>query len=804
MKLFTLISTVRNFSIACISLVLVHSLPSYACGPDFTGFQYSLLLEHYQIGDKFYPYQYDPDGKFYSLSWTDEKPNDDRLYNIKTWREYLHLSNEVPDSDLIQFIYQNSSKRMIQLNQTGKGISFMEKSIFNQKNSGEILAYLELMNEYKEIIVRPQDAWDYSSYTDSVSLDTVKPFIARCEKLMARTKDPFLQWRSLYLILRAAHFNRYYAFAIEKFDAYYSKLDKQNSLAQFWCEGIYAGALLRTGKEDLSIYYSARAFAHCPDQHLQAMTTYLQSNRNWKAALPYCKNAHDSVYVVLLEGAHHKLPDLEFTQWVYKTNPQSEVLKLLWLREAMKMQNYWRIVGYKESDLSMYMGAEEFFIDSFYEHGSIMKDFVSLSEEILANPNELPVKSTVASCLAFYHYEKGNYEKALNVLNQASAWRKDKMETLQYDLLKQLVELKRSESVRPEQLMTLMRQFKAIPAGSTNRHIGYYFMHNEIAPMFLNKHDTITAFWCYVYAHSFENESFDLYDQDYSPESFGYSNFATYLLNHHFSIEQILELKKNYIQQKGSSAFETALIQGCTFTNGLQLFNLVMARKYMLKEEWDKALAMLPDLPSSYQELMGPNPANFYIPDYIQDEVQTFSVKKILELMVKLKTTSATSSRDKLLYARSLYNLSYYGKNHYILDNHWNHTLSLAPYSDNDSINTHFYNDRRDQYQGPLHPDYQNYFHLKLTEKILAEALDGLSTEEEKAQCLFMLAKCWQKQCPSNILRQEDGTNSSEDYLSRSLKNPYFQTLERQYGNTKTRELVFNSCSYYSMFLSKK
>jgi len=269
----------------------------------------------------------------------------------------------------------------------------------------------------------------------------------------------------------------------------------------------------------------------------------------------------------------------------------------------------------------------------------------------------------------------------------------------------------------------------------------------------LKQKDTSTAFWANTAANCFDADSFMLYSQDYSPESFNHSNYATYLLNHHFKIQQVEELKKAYTEQKGKSELETSLIKSTGLIDGIKLLNLVIARKYMLAEECDNALLLWPELPVSYTKRTGPNPANFYINEYIEDDsVQmrknTYPVKAIVELAQKLKTNAVLSAKDKLLYGTLLYNLSYYRKNHYVLDNHWNHSQSMVAYYKYDSVDTHLFLNGNDLYQMPLHNSYQTYFHLKSAENYLQNALTGLTLDEDKAQCTFLLAKCWQKCCP--------------------------------------------------------
>lgn len=821
MNLFTSTWTAAKYAILCISVCLFSGIHAKACGPDFTGWQYTLLLEHYTFNNKFFPYQFDPSNRFYALSWQDNNEegnsvDDETKYNIAEWRTYLKLPSSIHDSDIKQFIYNNSSASLEKLILKNKSNNSIETILLNKKNAQEILHYLQMMNMYTEIMAPSKDAWDYSTYTKTISLDTISPFITKCDDLIKKTGDVFLQWRFLYLILRASHFNKHHALAIAEFEKNYPNITKDNSLAQYWCEGVYAGALLRTGHNDQAIYYSARAFANCPDQHLQAMNTYLFSNRNWKSALPYCTSANDSVYVALLEGANHTLPDMEFIQLIYKANPNTEVLKLLWLREANKIEQYLLNRNDRDNKNIYYLNYETpIDMDSLYSATKTLLQFISLSEKIVNSAVNIPVKVTAGNTIAFYYYKKGDYRKAATYLEKIVSLPKDKIEQAQYQLLNSLITLKKNNQFDTPHFISLLDEFINTAYGCTNHHAGYYLLYNEIAPYLLSRKDTTAAFWAYTAANCFESDSFNIYSQDYSPESFNHSSFATYLLNHHFTIEQVSELKKDYIRQEGNSAFETYLISKTKLIDGTKLFSLVIARKYMLTEKWEQALDMYNELPATYTERMGPNPANFHINDYIEDDSlqlkkNTYSIKQILELAQRLKKVAdentASSARDKVLYASLLYNLSFYGKNHYILDNHWNHSMSETAYYDYDSIDTHLYLNGQNLYDMPLHKNYQNYFHLTIAEKYLKEALPLLKTEEEKARCTFLLAKCWQKQCPRKMKYNTEYKYMEDisDYVGNSTKNLYFITLSTLYKNTKIQEEIFNSCSYYRMYLGKK
>lgn len=817
MKLSTSTSIVAKYVIVCISILLTVMLKTKACGPDFTGWQYTMLLEHYTFNHPFFPYQFDPSSRFYSLSWQSHEDNqqyaDASKYNVATWRNYLNLQASIHDSNIKNFIYNNSSTAL--KSSFSAGNTEIVKSIRSRKNGNDVMQYFLLLNEYKQVMAPSQDVWDYATYTNTIPLATLEPFIKQCTDLIDHSDDVFLQWRFLYLVLRTTHFNKHHAESITLFEKYYPKLNKENSIAQYWCEGVYAGALLRTKQDDKAIYYTARAFANCPDQQMQAMNTYLFSNRNWKSALPYCKTANDSVYVTLLEGANHTLPDMEFIQLIHKTNPNSEVLKLLWLREANKIEEFLMHNKSNGAKNIFYLnGDRPVDMDSMYSSTKTLMQFVSLTERILNNATNIPAKVTVANTAAYYYYKKGDYNKATDCLTKIASVPKDDIEKSQYELLNSLIALKKKQRFDAGQFITLINNFKKIPHGSTNHHVGYYLLHNELAPYFLEQKDTSTAFWIYICANTFDADAFNIYSEDYSPESFNYPNHATWLLNQHYSIDQVAQLKKQYLMRKGNSDFETWLINNTTFADGQKFFNLVIARKHMLAERWYQALQMMDELPPAYTQQTGANPANFYINDYIEEDAKQaakniYTIRQILELAQKLKTNAdndvLSSAKDKFLYGTLLYNLSFYGKNHYILDNHWNHSQSKTTYYDYDSIDTHIFLNGEDLYSMPLHNSYQNYFHLNTAEKYLNDALPKLSTDEEKAQCTFLLAKCWQKRCPTLMKYNTEYRYMEDlsDYVGHSKKNPYFKNFASIFKNTKTQEQIFNSCSYYRMYLGK-
>lgn len=817
MKLSISTLTAPKFKIIFISLTLLFSIKIKACGPDFSGYYFTWLMEHYKENNKFYPYQFDISNQFYSLSWNDEehesKQPDRTKYNIDLWRNYLQLPLSIHDSDLKNFIYNNSSKKIANLLLEKKSTkNQIAQNIFSKNNSVEIFSYFLYLNIYKEQLAPDINEWDYDTYTKYRSKDTIKEFVKSGEKLFNSTNDVFLKWRILYTNLRAAHFNKHYDIAIQQFNQYYPKLPNDNTLPQFWCEGIYSGSLLRTHIDDKAIYYAARTFANTPDQYQYAMNTYLWSNRKWTTALPYCKNKNDSIAVTLLEGANNPYPSMEFINLVYKTNPTSPELKLLWLREAAKLEMF----TYGNSKINEnYLLDKDYNpinIDSIYKHRKVIANYIKIGETILSNKENLPAKVSVGNCLALFYYHFKRYQEAQNCINKISTLPKDEIEQAQYALLTNLIKFKKDNQFDNKAFIQLIKYYKKIPYGNFNQHIGHYLMYNELAPYYLAKKDTFTAFWAYTTTSIFDFDSISSYYFDNgSPEGWNTNSYASYLLTQRFSIQDIEKLKSQFLAQKGENEMQTFYIQQTKFTNGVRFFDELITKKYLLNEQWDIALTLLPKCTKEFVETMGPNPANFKINDTIEDTKTTknnFTVKQIITLANTLKVnaqkTSDSFANDRLLYGTLLYNLSFYGKNHYILDNHWNfNNSSYTAYYKTDSVDAYLHLNGDDFYQFPMNNSFENYFYLTTAEKYLKQALPQLQSNEDKAKCVFLMAKCWQKRCPTKWGKSEYGyTTNLINYVVNSIKNPYFKELLK-YKDTKIHQNIFSSCSYYEMFFKK-
>ena len=152
--------------------------------------------------------------------------------------------------------------------------------------------------------------------------------------------------------------------------------------------------------------------------------------------------------------------------------------------------------------------------------------------------------------------------------------------------------------------------------------------------------------------------------------------------------------------------------------------------------------------------------------------------------MLRLQKTAVTDKANAARYyykiALGMYNMTYYG-----------HAWELVQYdrSGSEDCNTP---ENATGFQ-------KEYYHCFKAKAFFEKALNAGTDKNFKARCLFMMAKCAQKQVyqPGYY---EDNSDSWPAYKN----NKYFPQFVKQYCNTAFYKEAFNSCSYLRDFVKKK
>ena len=148
--------------------------------------------------------------------------------------------------------------------------------------------------------------------------------------------------------------------------------------------------------------------------------------------------------------------------------------------------------------------------------------------------------------------------------------------------------------------------------------------------------------------------------------------------------------------------------------------------------------------------------------------------------------TSGDNSKLFYEYASALYNMSYYG-------NSWNAVAYDRSGSD--------WNDGK--HELPWEKEYYGVYEAR---NYYQKAYDVALNKEFKAACLFMVAKCAQKQLPLpeyDYKNYDQYQKNVDAFYVKFKNNPLFGKFKSEFGTTKFYQYAYNRCSYLRDFVEK-
>jgi hypothetical protein len=161
-------------------------------------------------------------------------------------------------------------------------------------------------------------------------------------------------------------------------------------------------------------------------------------------------------------------------------------------------------------------------------------------------------------------------------------------------------------------------------------------------------------------------------------------------------------------------------------------------------------------------------------------------LSEMASLTDKERLGSATS-KDLYRLAIGYYNMTYYGR-----------AWELVKYGRSGS-----YWEERPEYKIPFDRDYYECY---TAESYFRKAMNASADRNFKARCLFMMAKCAQKQikAPSYGPGVAGWDLWSDKYQSDIRHNKFFPLFVKEYQNTAFYKEAYTTCSYLRDFVMKK
>jgi hypothetical protein len=792
----------KLFITACASVALI-SFPQniIGCGPDADPYDYYTSFFHQNLPDAkgYKPFYYTGLNFLY-----DE--NEPALVSdvlAKEWAAYC--GNSVTETDASDFVNKFAWKDCsnlyfnIEKNQPLKIPDSVTRNgmtnYFLKDKDLEALGYIMYAKQVEPYVYGGESTWDLPQ-RDSVKMAKL---IKNGQQLYTVAKKDTFKLKYAYQVLRLAHYSGRYTDVIQWYDEYSASITG-NSVLQPLCIALKAGALFRTGKQSEAAYLFSKAFSTAA---VKRVSNYLGFKWSVKYDSPradyllLCKNSSEKAAMLALFAIGSTGDEINTMKEIYALDPTNEVLEVLAVREINKLEeNYFTPLLQKEKGgKALYFSwtNNETENTDLKNAAKVLTVFLH-SVAFNAKVKNAGLFETGAAYTAFMTKDFVAAKKYLAAAEKMKLTQKVKDQWALTNLLVTINEKEKIDAAFEEQLAPSIQWLEQKAKTEFSQKAGYYNI-EQWKTFYRNLMSEIIA-QRYHQQGDLYKETLAIGAADYitySPVSYSYGNGIEFLRNSLGSkdVEQLFALLNN----KQTNKFETYLINH----NSVKKADVIdfAGTAYLRDYDYTNAIAWFKKS-TDKKTVINTNP--FIDLLYDQEEVlpseAKFSTSKaaFAEEMLRLQKLSASDKVNaaKHIYKMALgfYNMTYYG-----------HAWRLVQY-DRSGTDGYYIPDDATGFQ----KEYYGCFKAKAYfEKAMATSSD----KNFKARCLFMMAKCAQKQIhqpkySEYVNRYEAMDTAQQTYFLAFKYSNYFPQLIKEYGNTAFYKEAYNSCSYLRDFIATK
>ncbi len=795
----------KLFLTACVSTALV-SFPQniIGCGPDADPYDYYTSFFHQNLPDakSYKPFYYTG----YTFLYDETEPVTTADVLSKEWA--LYCGNAVTATDTKKFVTEYSLKDLnalylhIEKNQPLKIADSVQRNsmtaYFIKSKNLETLGYLIYAKKASPYVTGGADEWE-SPVRDSVKMDKL---IKNGLQLYNAAKDDFIKLRYAYQIIRLAHYSGRYTDAIEWHDAY-AATSSNTSVVKTLCLALKAGALFRTGQNKEAAYLFSRVFA---ESDVKRISNYLgfnwsvnsEASRNDYLAL--CKTDAEKANMLALFAMNSVSHETVSMKQVYQLDPANDVLEVLAVREINKTEEKYLtpLLRNEKGGKTLIFSWIDTVSDSALNEESKAAKELMLFLHGLAEEGKVKNTGLFETGAAYTAYMQKDYaaaKKYLAAAKKMALTQKVKDQWALTNLLVTISEKEKIDAAFEAELLPSVQWLEEKARSEKEEHIGYNTVHQWQA-FYRNLMSEILA-QRYHQQGDLYKEALCIGTADYiyaTINHYSYSNGVDFVRNNLVSkdIEQLYAL----LNSKQANKFEAYLINHNAISKTAVIDFAGTA--YLRDNDYANAISWFKKSTDKKSLVIHTNP----FADLLYDREEAlpgeakFTTTKAafaaeMQQLEKLAVTDkANAAKHLYKIATGLYNMTYYG-----------HAWQLVQYGRSGS-DGYYIPDGATSFQKEYYGCYkaQTYFE---------KAMTASSDRNFKARCLFMMAKCSQKNVGqpqySDFGDKYDQYNDAEDkYFIAFKNNTYFPRLVKEFGNTSFYKEAFNSCSYLRDFVRKK
>ena len=793
----------KTFIAVCISTAIV-SFPQniIGCGPDADPYDYytSFFQQNLPDAKGYRPFYYIGYQTFYDAT----EPTEVADVLADEWAAYCGASVKKADAkklvnkfawkDLNNLYYNLEKNQPLKIPDSVKQNSMT--AYFIQSKDLEALGYILYAKQVEPHVIGGEGDWNAPA-RDSLKMAKL---IKNGMQLYTVAKKDFLKLKYSYQFLRLAHYSGRYSDVINWYDEYAAKTTS-SSVLQPLCLALKAGALFHNGQQKGAAYLFSKVFAASSAKRVSNFLGFnwsVDSKADKKDYLALCKNDNEKAAMLSLFALNSSEDKLADMKEILQLNPSSEELEVLVVREINKLEE-----KYLTPSMQKIPGGKAFYFTWEDEsRDSVMKaneqEVIALASFLNNAAQTKPVTNAglFETAAAYAAYMSRDYANAKNYLAAAQKMQLTQKVKDQWALTNLLVTINEKEKIDAafeEQLLPSLQWLDEKVRSEKAETLNYWQV-QQWRSIYRNVLSEVLA-KRYHQQSDLTKETLCIGNADWmmkgQQDYYGSQNGVEYLRNKLMSkdVENLYAL----INNKQPSKFESYLIS----KNSVTKKEVVDFAGTSYLREYDYAKAIEWFKKSADKKIINKNPFADLLFDREEQlsSEKKFSITKLAfaQQMLKLEQAAkqpATAAKCYYKLALGMYNITYYG-----------HTWELVQY----------YRSGSDGYAIPDNATgfQKEYYGAFKAQSYFEKAMNASTDKNFEARCLFMMAKCAQKQVHQPQYSEYSSNWDQYDvadkaYLPLFKNNKYFPQFVKEYGSTAFYKEAYNSCSYLRDFVKKK
>ena len=663
----------------------------------------------------------------------------------------------------------------------------------------EALGYILYAKQVEPYVLGNSDSWE------PPQRDTIKmgKLIKNGQQLMKAAKNDFFKLKYAYQAERLAHYSGRYSDAIQIYDDYIAA-NKTASVLQPLSLALKAGALFRTDRQKEAALLFSKAFNASTAKRISNYLGFnwsVDSKLSREDYLAMCKTDEEKAGMLSLFAMSSTGNELTTMKQILKLDPGADAFEVLAVREINKLEEryFTPLLQKEKGGSSFYYYWNDNNKDSVMtESGKEVKALATFLHEA-SNTEKIKNPALFEIGAAYAAYMMNDLAAAKKYLASA-----DKMKPVgklkdQWVLTNILVTINEKENIDAafeEQLLPSLQWLQQKAKAEKPQSIQFYEI-NQWKKVYRDLMSEIMARRYHKQGELYKEAlCIGAADAAVSPGEniYGFEKGIDFMRNNLGSkdVEQLY----SFLTNKQLTTFGNFLVKNNSIklsvvtdfagTAYLREYDYANAKQWFKKTTDKKAMEIVTnpfaDLLYDQEEQL-PSEANF------RTDKLAFA-ETMLQLQKLTETDKVNAAKNYYKIATALYNITYYG-----------HAWKLVDY----------YRSGSDGYAIPKNatPFQKEYYGCYSALNYFEKAMNASSDKNFKARCLFMMAKCSQKQVqrPRYIdfnYNYDQLDMAEKAYWPKFKDNKYFPQLIKDYSATPFYKQAYNSCSYLRDFVKRK